>query len=373
MLRRKNGVLPSRSLWAGSVAFWLVICTMSADHSYRAMIRAERDVQWLNVWLDYAPWWLPWALITPLLMAATQRVPVEGQKLTTVLLRFLVLMVLTLFAYGVMALPFVTLQTQGALDWQALQSGIAVWLSYSAWHMDFLVFVSILSAGYAWSYFKRAHTEEAHSEALQRQLVQLELQSLRSQLNPHFLFNTLNTIAGLIRLDNKTSAITALTELSMMLRKVLENQSSQMTSVAEEIEFVQSYLTIQRMRFGEKLQIRVNVEPDCNVQEIPFMLLQPLVENAVQHGVQQETEQNTLQLDLYCRDGNLFVRLINKVAKNDSHNGFGIGLKNCRERLKRLYPNGFTFNLTALEQNYFATELILPLEQDDEIKSTDCR
>jgi sensor histidine kinase YesM len=373
MLIRKSGLLPSWQLWLGSGIFWLMICTLSADHSYRAMIRAERDAQWLNVWLEYAPWWLPWALITPLLMAATQRLPVEGQNLFSVLLRFIALMLLTLMLYGIMALPFVTLQTQNALNWTALQSGISVWLGYSAWHMDLLVFVSILSAGYAWAYFKRAHSEEAHSEALQRQLVQLELQSLRSQLNPHFLFNTLNTIAGLIRLDNKPSAITALTELSMMLRKVLENQNCQMTSVAEEIEFVQSYLTIQRMRFGEKLQISVNVAANCNVQEIPFMLLQPLVENAVQHGVQQETERNMLELDLYCRDGNLFIRLVNKVAQHDAHHGFGIGLNNCRERLKRLYPTGYTFNLTALEQNYFATELILPLEHNYEVKSTDCR
>ena len=366
MFKTQSRTIPSWQLWLGSILFWLVICTMSADHSYRAMIRAGREVQWFNVWLDYAPWWLPWAVITPLLMAATQRLPVEGQKLSLVLLRFGALMLMTLVLYGVMALPFVTLQTQGALSWHDLKSGINVWLGYSAWHMDFLVFVSILSAGYAWSYFKRAHTEEAHSEALQRQLVQLELQALRSQLNPHFLFNTLNTIAGLIRLDHKSSAVTAITELSMMLRKVLENQSSQMISVAEEIEFVQSYLTIQRMRFGDKLHISVNVAPECNVQEIPFMLLQPLVENAVQHGVQQETEQNTLQLDLYCRKNNLFVRLINKVARHESHHGFGIGLNNCRERLKRLYPDGYSFNLTELEHGYFATELILPLEPHDE-------
>ena len=366
-MRKNNGrILPSWQLWLGSAVFWLIICTFSADHSYRAMIRAERDVQWLNVWLEYAPWWLPWAIISPLLMAATQCLPVEGQKYWRILLRFVVLILITFVLYGVMALPFVALQTQGTLNWQTLQSGLNVWFSYGAWHMDFLVFASVVSAGYAWSYFKRAHSEEAQREALQRQLVQLELQSLKSQLNPHFLFNTLNSIAGLIRLDNKTSAIKALTELSVMLRKVLENQSNQMISLAEEIEFIQSYLTIQRLRFGEKLQISVNVEAQCLVQEIPFMLLQPLVENAVQHGVQQETEQNLLQLDVACRDGKLYFKLVNKVARHDAHHGFGIGLTNCRERLKRLYPAGYTLQLTQLDQGYFATELILPLELDDE-------
>ena len=373
MLKSEQRHLPSWRLWLSSVAFWLLICTLSADHSYRAMVRAGRDAQWLYVWLDYAPWWLPWALLTPLLIAATQRLPVEGQKLWRVVLRVMVLMFCTLVLYGVMALPFVTIQTQGALNWQAIQAGIALWFSYSAWHMDFLVFISVICAGYAWSYFKRAHSEEAHSEALQRQLVQLELQTLRSQLNPHFLFNTLNTIAGLIRLDNKNTAIKALTELSAMLRKVLENQSNQMISLAEEMEFIQSYLSIQSMRFGEKLQLQIDVAAPCLVQEVPFMLLQPLVENAVQHGVQQDTEQNLLQLKVACENGQLQVRLVNRVADQEPHHGFGIGLSNCRERLKRLYPQGYSLELTRLDNGYVATELTLPLEANDETESTDCR
>ncbi|MBU1555451.1 MAG: histidine kinase [Gammaproteobacteria bacterium] len=373
MLIREERVLPSWRLWLASIGFWLLICSLSADHSYRAAVRAGRDAQWIQVWLEYAPWWMPWALITPLLIAATQRLAVEGQKYWLILLRIVLLTFATLLLYGVLALPFVALQTQGVLNWQALQASMALWISYSAWHMDFLVFMSVISAGYAWSYFKRAHSEEAHREALQRQLVQLELQSLRSQLNPHFLFNTLNTIAGLIRLDNKNSAIKALTELSAMLRKVLENQSNQMISLAEEMEFIQSYLNIQSMRFGDKLQLQIDVAPQCLVQEVPFMLLQPLVENAVQHGVQQETEQNLLQLHIGCDDGMLQIRLVNRVAEHESHHGFGIGLSNCHERLKRLYSQNYSLELTPLENGYVATELKLPLEATDEIESTDCR
>lgn len=366
MLNQKTPILPSWQLWLGSLGFWLVICTLSADHSYRAIVRAGREAQWLHVWLDYAPWWLPWAVLTPLLLAATQRLPVEGKRWWLVLARVALLMLLTLLLYGAMALPFVTLQTQGVISFSAIKSGLAVWFGYSAWHMDFLVFISVISAGYAWSYFKRAHSEEANSEALKRQLVQLELQALRSQLNPHFLFNTLHTIAGLIRLDNKNSAIKALTELSLMLRKVLENQSNQMISLAEEMEFIQSYLNIQCMRFGDKLKLQITVSPQCQAQEIPFMLLQPLVENAVQHGVQQVTEPNLLQLDVRCQDGFLHVRLVNKVAQHDDHHGFGIGLSNCRARLNRLYPQGYCLQLSKLEQGYVATELKLPLESDDE-------
>ena len=153
------------------------------------------------------------------------------------------------------------------------------------------------------------------NEKLKRVLLEEKLSTemafLKSKINPHFLFNTLNTIASLIRLDDKRHAIKALSELSFMLRKVLENQRHQLISLEQEVEFIQSYLTIQKMRFSHKLKTSVNIDNECLPLEVPFMLLQPLVENAVQHGSQLESDENELKLSIYCRDNYLHVKLIN--------------------------------------------------------------
>ena len=227
--------------------------------------------------------------------------------------------------------------------------------------MDFLVYLAVLCSGYSYTYYKRSRMQTRRNQELSEQLLQVELQSLKSQLNPHFLFNTLNTVASLIRLDNKSTAIKALSELSFMLRKVLENQRHQLISLEQEVEFIQSYLTIQQMRFADKLKTSIDVDAQCLPLDVPFMLLQPLVENAVQHGSQLESDQNELKLSVYCQDEYLHVKLINKIPEKDEHKGFGIGLSNCRKRLEKLYHLDFQLSLTPIANGYFETYLCMPI------------
>ncbi|MBC3766906.1 histidine kinase [Neptunicella marina] len=246
------------------------------------------------------------------------------------------------------------------------------WVSaYEMWvrsllHIDLIVYLAVLSLGYTISYYQSSRDEQLRNENLARQLVQVELQALKAQINPHFLFNTLNTIASLIRLDKKDQAVKALTELSMMLRKVLEHQSSQLTTLEQELEFINSYLAIQQMRFENKLQVKLDIDADCLHNDIPFMLLQPLVENAVQHGSQLESDNNLLSLTIKQHFNQLKVELINKVSEKSEHKGFGIGIKNCRERLDKLYQGKFSLQLQPLENHYFKTSLLIPLGEHND-------
>ncbi|NMP33404.1 histidine kinase [Thalassotalea sp. M1531] len=254
----------------------------------------------------------------------------------------------------------VALIANGYVNIQVLEESVAQ-LLLSPLHMDLLVYLAVLCSGYSFTYYKRSRQQTIRNKELSEQLLQVELQSLKSQLNPHFLFNTLNTIASLIRLDDKRHAIKALSELSFMLRKVLENQRHQLISLEQEVEFIQSYLTIQKMRFSHKLKTSVNIDNECLPLEVPFMLLQPLVENAVQHGSQLESDENELKLSIYCRDNYLHVKLINKIPEKDEHKGFGIGLSNCRKRLEKLFELDFQLVLTPLESGYFETYLCMPI------------
>jgi LytS/YehU family sensor histidine kinase len=179
------------------------------------------------------------------------------------------------------------------------------------------------------------------------------------------LFNTLNTISGLVRLEQKEGAVHALSELSKMFRKVLENQKNQLASLKNEMEFIDSYLNIQKIRFENKLAVKIDIQPECMDAELPFMLLHTLVENAVQHGSQLESDENLLHLKVEREDSNLHIELTNKVSINDDHKGFGIGLKNCRKRLKHIYSDSYTLDCFETDDGHYKTTLKLPIGISD--------
>lgn len=353
--------LPSKSFWLANFAFWLVLNTIAATNSYRVNVHFEREVEWLSVWLEYLPWWGNWAIIAPFIIATTQLISFDQKQMKSFIVKSFSIMVLVLCVYWLLTIIEVSLYRDGTVTLTGLASAIER-LMLSPLHMDVLVYLAVFCSGYSYSYYKRNLVQKQEMEILSKQLIQVELQSLKSQLNPHFLFNTLNTIASLIRLDNKNKAIKALTELSYMLRKVLENQRKQFTPLIEEIEFIQSYLVIQKIRFEDKITIDFYVEESCHEVEVPCMLLQPLVENAVQHGTQLASTQNELKLYIAKNATALKVKLINKIPEKDEHEGFGLGLSSCKERLEKLYGDKFLLTLTPLEHGYFETYLSLPLE-----------
>lgn len=360
MLKSLVDHIPPKSFWIANLVFWLMLNTLAATNTYRVNLHFERPVEWWTVWFEYLPWWGNWALIAPLIIASTQMINFEQRKWGYFAAKSFGVMLAILSFYWLLTILELCLYRDGTITFNAVKTSIDS-LLLSPLHMDLLVYFAVFCSGYSFSYYKRLASQKAENEALNRQLIQVELNSLKSQLNPHFLFNTLNTIASLIRLDSKSKAITALTELSMMLRKVLENQKNQFIPVAEEIEFIQSFLSIQKIRFEDKLLIDVNVADDCLPISIPCMLLQPLVENAVQHGTQLESDQNELRLNIVMSEGYLYVSLVNKIPDKDEHQGFGLGLSNCRARLEKLYGDSFTLTLSPVEHGYFETCVSLPI------------
>src|SRR5262249_41620356 len=120
---------------------------------------------------------------------------------------------------------------------------------------------------------------------LETQLARAQLQALQMQIRPHFLFNTLNSIAGLVRLDDKSTALEMLAGLGEMLRILLRSDGAQLVPLANELELVQQYLRIEQLRFGDQLDVAITVEPGLETAMIPNLILQPLIENAIRHGV----------------------------------------------------------------------------------------
>ncbi|WP_448565471.1 sensor histidine kinase [Thalassotalea ganghwensis] len=355
--------LPGYKFWLANTLFWLVLNTISAAHTHRWEVQNKEHARmFYEVWLYYLPWWGNWIFIAPVIIAATSMISLDkNSPLRFTLKSLFVASVIFVVYWGVTMLEVILLKGK-SINAETISTAFDSLLR-SPLYMDVLVYIAVFGTGYAMSYHQKVKLQQQINEQLSKQLLEVELHSLKSQLNPHFLFNTLNTISSLVRLDERNTAIKAISELSKMLRKVLENRNNQVISLKDEMEFIESYLAIQQLRFEDKLKISVNVSKGCMQNEIPFMLLQTLVENAVQHGSQLETNENHITLDINCNDGQLYIRLVNIAPETDEHKGFGIGLKNCQQRMEKLYQDKFSLELKELQDGYFETSLTLPLRE----------
>jgi two-component system LytT family sensor kinase len=211
----------------------------------------------------------------------------------------------------------------------------------------------IVVLGYlGWHYYKAYRERERQAAALATELVQARLQALRMQINPHFLFNTLNTISALIH-ENPDAADRMVVRLSELLRRTLDRGDVQEVPLREELDFLRSYLEIEQMRFPDRLTVTFDIEPKTNELLVPHLILQPLVENALRHGIMPREEPGRVGISAAITGGDTLEL---KVWNNG--NGLsdpsdpsatppreGIGLKNVRSRLAQLYGGAQEFTL----------------------------
>jgi two-component system, LytTR family, sensor kinase len=271
-----------------------------------------------------------------------------------------------LWSLGVV--PFLALQT--TLLWVVIPpneilEGTAA-RSYHSWVYvirngfadQVFIYVAVVVAAHAYEYLRRLRREERERYEYQQALAASELQALKMQLHPHFLFNTLNGIATLVDADPKV-ARTMILKLSNLLRTVLDRDSSDLIPFEDEITFVREYLDLEKMRFGDRLKIEWRVAPETRRLLVPQMILQPLVENAIRHGVASAREGGWIQIEAGAADGVLNVRLRNSVSGNAS-NGTGLGLRNVEARLRYLYSDDASLHLTVAEDRTATVSVTLP-------------
>jgi hypothetical protein len=212
--------------------------------------------------------------------------------------------------------------------------------------IDFVSYWTIVGVTYAIQYYSEVHRRElaaaevkATTAELEASLTEARLRALRSQLNPHFLFNTLNAISALALKGEPKAVSRMLSKLSGLLRTSLDDDGPQVTPLAEELEFLKGYLEIQQLWFGDRLTVQTRIAPDALDALVPSMIFQPLVENAIIHGVGSRQSAGTIGIDV-VREGSVL-----RLTVSDSGRGFaaaagsrgGIGLSNTEARLRQLY------------------------------------
>jgi LytS/YehU family sensor histidine kinase len=214
---------------------------------------------------------------------------------------------------------------------------------------DFFVYWAILGVGYAFDYREKYKERESLTSTLKAQLAQAQLESLKMQLHPHFLFNTLHAIAGLVRNNEKEPAVNMIAGLSDLLRRTLESADEQEVPLREEARFIELYLDIQKVRFSDRLTMRMEIAPETLDALVPNLILQPLVENAIRHGVSLNDSAGIVIISSVCVDDVLRISVCDNGPGLQSgwqmEASEGIGLANTRERLKHLYGTEHRFEL----------------------------
>ena len=357
---------PQRRIRLGALAVlvaWALI-TLVSSASFFLDGAVLPNQTWFETFLQFGTIWMLWILIVPVIVWAARRFPLDRGRWPKALLVHAPISILWAAIY--FPLTLVVLRTwSGSPLWANFGAGLKTY-GFRALHEAFIYWV-IAIAAYAYWNFEDRRTEQRRATELtlrngeiREELVRSELRTLRDQLHPHFLFNTLNSIAGLIRTDDRDTALQVLARLSELLRYTLETEREERVPLRKEIEFIRQYLTIQQIRFRDRLQVDVRIEEGCGEWLVPSLILQPLVENAVHHGVVNERSDNRVELHARRERGKLTISILNTIGeRTENRSGFGIGLQNVKKRLQHLY--GSTFSLLSTQREDKTMEVVLSI------------
>ncbi len=234
----------------------------------------------------------------------------------------------------------------------------------------FLVFVAVLIAGYARKYFIRdqlrireASALGARAALLQVQLADARLDALRMQLNPHFLFNTLHAIAALVERD-PAGVRRMIARLSELLRLTMDSEAEHEVTLGQELSFLRRYIDIMEVRFQGHLRTSIDAGQETLAAFVPRLILQPIVENALEHGAARATGEGVVAIAARRRDDELVITVINNGPGVEPAAATGVGLGNTRARLTELYGDAASFTLTSHSEGGAIAEMILPFRTD---------
>jgi two-component system, LytTR family, sensor kinase len=310
--------------WLAVCCGWTALALFFAVSASLTYLSTGRPANWLlSIERSLTEWWL-WALLTPLVFSIARRYPLDRPwpwRNGAIHI-----------AAGT-AVAVVKMATERAI--MAWLTGFWTYLLISTLALQFFVYSAIVAAAHGLEYYRRSRERE-HLEA---RLADAQLQLLNVQLQPHFLFNTLNTIAETVH-DDADKADYMITSLSDLLRQALELGATQEIAFDRELELLSRYLDIQKTRFGDRLQVSTRVPDDLRRASVPVLLLQPLVENAIQHGLGTRADAGRIDIAAH-RDGDrLVVTVTDDGAGVQDPAPAGrqrLGLANTRERLQALY------------------------------------
>jgi two-component system, LytTR family, sensor kinase len=300
------------------------------------------------------------AILTPPIFYIVSRFPVHGKSAIARLVGYLLGSPLFVVSYA--CLRWTIYPTWNAAQWIFVprSSHSLMVLMREGFADQVTMYVAIVVAAHAYEYFERARTQELQRRELEQALAASELQALKSQLHPHFLFNTLHGIATLIDGDGK-NAKAMIVKVSELLRIALEHGASDLIPLKKELQFAGAYLELEKMRLGSRLTVRWLIDSDTAEMLVPQLILQPLVENAILHGVACCREGGWVEITARANpaDSRLTLEVRNSVGGKRPA-GTGLGIKNTSARLRYLYSDEASFSFSISAERTAMARIVLP-------------
>lgn len=252
-------------------------------------------------------------------------------------------------------------------EWQAHASAFSVWtslLNINRFGMEVLLYGFLFGMVGIVQFQIRAQRDALKSLELQKQLSTAHLRALQMQLEPHFLFNTLNAITTLVELERRKEALATLSHLNAILRSTLQRTTPEKVPLSEELQMMENYLAIEQVRFADRLRIEIKIEPSALNGLVPCFLLQPIVENAIRHGIANCESEGLVEASARREGSMLLLRVCDSgsAVSAPRQNGHGIGLKNTRERLAHFYRDSYSMMAQRVESGGFEVSIAIPYE-----------
>jgi len=368
-----NSFVRSQSFWLKALlvfAIWTTLGLVDAGQSYfYSRVHSQEDPLplWAALLGGISDWYL-WALFTPLIVWMALRWPLERRHWNRVLLHgvsslatsmIVIAIILPIFRFilthGHRATPCD--MTDGQLFHMLVTSKLVVYV-VTHW--------LIVGVAHGLLYYNKYQERALQASNLETQLAQTQLQMLKMQLHPHFLFNTLHAISALMHRDVDI-ADRMLAQLGQLLRTTLENAGTQEVPLRQEIEFIQPYLEIEKARLGARLTVHMHIDPEVLDAQVPNLLLQPLVENAIRHGIAPRTTPGVIEVSARRQDKELLVEIRDNGPGLPPGPGGnvkeGVGVGNTRARLKHLYGEQHRFEMCNAGTGGLIVRVFLPYRE----------
>jgi two-component system LytT family sensor kinase len=302
-----------------------------------------------------------WALLAPLVMRLAQRFPLRGREVNRNLAIHMPAMLAFVLVHASL-FSLVTVLLAPGIELQILPSVLG--RSLLSWTVvDAIVYCALVTVNHAVIYYRVSKDRALRASQLEASLAQAQLQMLRMQLQPHFLFNTLHSISALMHKDVRR-ADSMVAALSDLLRMSLQNIGAQEVALQSELDFLQRYVEIMRLRFGERLKVSIDIDPETRDARVPNLFFQPLVENSFRHGF-GDLGQGSINITI-VRDGDMLrCDVIDDGRGLRTGHKDGVGLATTRQRLAHLYGDNFVFSMRGAPNEGVHVTVVIPFNHPE--------
>lgn len=333
--------------WSLAFGGWTLLVLIFTTQFYLTAQYGVDALTWRAAFFIAGSEWYVWAILSVPLYVLVKRFSFKRERwLRSGLLYFFLGVVVTVLKGGV----------DVALLERLLQASLisavpARFQSADVVYFNFLIYGAVLAGSFALTFYDRYRTREVQLSQLEAQLTQAQLTALKMQLHPHFLFNTLHTI-GILNHTNVEEANRVLVLLSDLLRLTLDATGQQEVPLKDELDFLERYIEIERARFPDRLQVEMDISSETLDAYVPNLILQPLVENAIRHGISKMTTAGRIRVQASHSNGQLMLAVIDNgpgMPSGDALPEEGVGLQNVQARLAQMYGSHHHFALQEAE------------------------